>query len=129
MLTGGEPSLYNLNSFIKRLKRNSYEVAVESNGYEPNNIIEADWITYSPKNWDAINYSPFFNELKLIINISSDPRKIVEIAANCSKPVYVQPQGDSNHINIANVQFCVDLIKQNPSIKLSLQLHKMIGIP
>ncbi|MBU3916875.1 7-carboxy-7-deazaguanine synthase QueE, partial [bacterium] len=48
VLTGGEPSLNNINPFIKDLKLRQYRVAVETNGYKPENISESDWITYSP---------------------------------------------------------------------------------
>ncbi len=45
IITGGEPSIYNLGSFIKFLKSKNYFVAVETNGFNFENIRDADWIT------------------------------------------------------------------------------------
>jgi len=70
VITGGEPTLYNLNSFIRFLQKNNYFVAVETNGFRFSNIKSADWITYSPKDWNSI-LEDGFSELKFIVNIDS----------------------------------------------------------
>lgn len=53
VITGGEPTLYELNSLIGelRFKTDAY-VSVESNGYNPTAATQAQLYTYSPKGCD-----------------------------------------------------------------------------
>ena len=39
----------------------------------------------------------------------------------------LQPLDDANQE--ANIRECIDLVKNNPKWQLSLQTHKMMGIP
>ncbi|MDD3324419.1 MAG: 7-carboxy-7-deazaguanine synthase QueE [Sulfurospirillaceae bacterium] len=125
VITGGEPSLYPLNSFIELLQAHMYEVAIETNGYDFSAIDSANWITYSPKDWD--NIATFgFDEIKFIVNKNSDVKKIVDFDSH--KPLYIQPENNRGSINHENLNFCIDFVKKNPKFILSVQLHKLIGV-
>ncbi len=41
----------------------------------------------------------------------------------------LSPVFDNNNIIKENVDYCISLIKENPLWALSLQTHKLIGIP
>ncbi len=125
VITGGEPSLYDINGFIDALHSESYYVAVETNGYMLEHIKSADWITYSPKDWNSLHVEGF-SEYKFIIDKSSSIQKIVTIKSD--KPIYIQPQNHKEKVNIANTEFCVELVKKYPHLKLSVQLHKYLGV-
>ncbi len=129
VLTGGEPSLHNLNPFITELKHHQYDVAVETNGYMPENISESTWITYSPKNWDDIKYGSFFDEMKLVVDVCSDKQKIFDIASLCNQPLFIQPKAIFDKPDQQNTEFCINLIKEHPRLRLSLQVHKLVNIP
>ncbi|PCI30608.1 MAG: organic radical-activating protein [SAR324 cluster bacterium] len=129
VITGGEPTLNDLRPFIAKLQDQGYYVAVETNGYQPTHIANADWVTYSPKNWKHIDFSSFFNEMKLIVHQKTDVEKLEEISRQLETPIFVQPQADQDRVVEENVQFCVNLIKKNPRFTLSLQLHKLLHIP
>lgn len=129
VLTGGEPSLNDLKPFITLLRENGYYIAIETNGYKPANIDNADWITYSPKDLKQINMTPFFQELKIVINSSSNAKKLLEIANQTEQSIYIQPEANFDQVCPVNTEFCVELIKENPRFQLSLQTHKMIAIP
>lgn len=128
ILTGGEPSLRDINPLIQELQEKRYYVAVETNGYSPSNIRSADWVTYSPKNWSDICYFEEISEIKLVVNVNSDPNKIDQIQSTSKKPVFLQPQAEDNKIIKKNANYCVNLVKINSALRLSLQIHKLLNI-
>lgn len=125
VITGGEPSLNDINEFIDALHVNGYHVAVESNGYKFEHIQNADWITYSPKDWNALHVKGF-NEYKFIVDKSSDIEKLLSIKSD--KPIYIQPQNYKDSIDKNNTDFCIELVKKYPHLRLSVQLHKYLGV-
>lgn len=125
VITGGEPSLNDINEFIDALHEKGYSVAVETNGYKFVNIKNADWITYSPKDWNALHVEGF-NEYKFVVGRQSDIKKLLHIKSN--KPIYIQPQSNKDTVDKKNTDFCIDLVKKNPHFRLSVQLHKYLGV-
>lgn len=125
IITGGEPTIYNLNGFIEYLQAYMYSVAVETNGHNFSNISNANWVTYSPKNWDQIEQYGY-DEVKFIVSKSSNVEKI--LAFKSYKPIFIQPQNEIDRPNKENVNFCVELVKAHPQFILSVQLHKFLGV-
>jgi 7-carboxy-7-deazaguanine synthase len=125
IITGGEPSIYELNPFIEVLQDNDYFVAIETNGFKFENVQKADWITYSPKNWDEIKPNGF-SEIKFVVNSSSKVQKILEFQTD--KQIYIQPQNNMDTTDMGNMKFCIELVQNNPKLKLSPQLHKLLEI-
>jgi len=125
IITGGEPTIYNLNGFIEYLQAYMYSVAVETNGYNFSNISNANWVTYSPKNWDVIEQYGY-DEVKFIVSKDSDVEKI--LAFKSYKPIFIQPENEIDRPNKENVNFCVEFVKTHPQFILSVQLHKFLGV-
>ena len=124
VITGGEPSLNDINHFIDALHTQGYTVAVETNGYKLEHIKNADWITYSPKDWNVLHVEGF-SEYKLVVDKSSDIEKLLLIKSD--KPIYIQPQNNKDDIDKNNTDFCIELVKKHPRFRLSVQLHKYLG--
>ncbi len=125
VITGGEPSLNNINGFIDALHVEGYHIAVESNGYKFEHIKNADWITYSPKDWEALHVEGF-SEYKFVVCSESDVEKLLSIKSD--KPIYIQPQNNKDSIDKNNTDFCIELVKKHPQFRLSVQLHKYLGV-
>jgi len=125
VITGGEPSLNDINEFIDALHVEGYTVAVESNGYKFEHIKNADWITYSPKDWDALHVEGF-SEYKFVVSSESDVKKLLHVKGY--KPIYIQPQNNKDSIDKKNTEFCIELVKKYPQFRLSVQLHKYLGV-
>jgi organic radical activating enzyme len=125
IITGGEPSLYNLNNFIKFLQSKGYFVAVESNGFCFENIKSANWITYSPKNLNLIKKEGF-DELKFIVDKNTNIQKILDLKV--PQPIFIQPKNYKNSPNFEAVNFCLEVVLKYPHLKLSVQLHKFLNI-
>ena len=125
VITGGEPSLNDLSAFIDALHVEGFHVAVETNGYRFENIKNADHITYSPKDWDALHVEGF-SEYKFVVEVDSDIEKITSIKSE--KPIYIQPMNFKDSIHKTNTDFCIELVKKHPHLRLSVQLHKYLGV-
>lgn len=125
ILTGGEPSIYPLEGFIEYLQAHMYFVAVETNGYNFSHIVTANWVTYSPKDWDAIAKNGY-DEIKFVVDESSPVEKILNFTSY--KPIFIQPQNDTDRPNMKNVRFCLEFVKAHPQFILSAQLHKFLGV-
>ena len=127
ILTGGEPSLFVTKSLLDKLHSIGKYVAIETNG--TNKLPEGiDWITVSPKNNFVEKATPIIrqcDELKIVFsNTNFDPH--IEIKANHR---FLQPCDTGNsETNQKILQAAIAFIKENPTWRLSLQTHKIIGI-
>ncbi len=126
IITGGEPTIYDLNPFITFLHQKGYYVSIETNGYNFSHVKKADWITYSPKDWNHVEKEGF-DELKFIVDRNSPVGKLLQIES--VKHIFIQPQNFMHTPNMENVRYCVELVKKYPQkFRLSLQMHKFIGV-
>lgn len=121
--TGGEPLLQLDEPAIAALHRLGFEVAVESNG-----TIEApaslDWTCISPKAGAPLVQTSG-HELKLVFpQDGAEPEKYRSLAF---QHFFLQPMdGPEREANTKRaVRYCLD----HPEWRLSLQTHKMLGIP
>lgn len=120
VLTGGEPTLQ-----IKEdepLFQNHF-VAIETNG--TNKVpYWVSWITISPKT--DIHFTQFKNipdEIKTVFEKKRIP--YYNELKSLGGRLYLQPLEQNGKMNI---QETLEYIKQNPQFKLSVQLHKLIGV-
>lgn len=121
--TGGEPLLQMDSDLIDQLHLRGFEVAVETNGtvLPPLGI---DWICVSPKA-NAEFLLRRGSELKLVYpQAGGDPERYLDSKFT---HYYLQPMDGPDREK--NTQLSLQYCLQNPRWKLSLQTHKMIGIP
>lgn len=121
--TGGEPLLQLDSPAIQALHDHGCEIAVETNGTikAPAGI---DWITVSPKSDEPLEQLSG-SELKLVFpQQSADPRRFEHLDF---EHFYIQPMDGPDLA--ANIEAAIEFCRRNPSWKLSLQTHKLIGIP
>ena len=123
VLTGGEPMLQVDSAFIAALHDQGFEIAIESNG----TIAAAegiDWVCISPKAGAPLEQRSG-NELKLVY---PQPDLLPDAVAGLAfDQFWLQPMdGPAVAENTAAaVRYCLD----HPRWRLSLQTHKLIGIP
>ena len=121
--TGGEPLLQLDEALIDALHSVGAQIAVETNGTitPPKHI---DWICVSPKaKTDVVLQKG--DELKLVFPQKDiDP---IDFENWDFDHFYLQPMDGPDLTE--NTQRTIDYCRQNPRWKLSLQTHKLIGIP
>lgn len=123
VFTGGEPLLQLDEALIDAMHHNGFSIAVESNGtvVAPAGI---DWLCISPKaGTDFVQQRGM--ELKLVFPQNGlDPASLEHLDF---KKFWLQPMdGPEQEDNIqAAIRYCL----QHPQWGLSLQTHKLTGIP
>lgn len=120
ILTGGEPTLQADERLVRSIQAAGFDVAMETNGTRP---VPAglDWITVSPKDGAEI-VAKWCDELKVVVPQATHPLKFAERIH--AKHRLVQPKaGDTTAIAWATA-----FVAKHPEWRLSLQLHKFIGV-
>jgi organic radical activating enzyme len=123
VFTGGEPLLQLDAETIDALHERGFEVAVETNGTiaKPLNI---DWICVSPKaNSEVLLRAG--HELKLVFpQEGAMPEQFTDWHF---EHFFLQPM-DGPHQS-RNTQLATEYCLRHPQWRLSLQTHKLLGIP
>jgi len=122
-LTGGEPLLQLDEPLAAALHAAGFSIAIETNGTLP--APEGlDWICVSPKAGAPLVLTAG-NELKLVYPQTDAPPEQFEALA--FRHFYLQPMDgpDRERHTDAAVAYCA----AHPLWKLSLQTHKLLGIP
>jgi len=122
VLTGGEPLLQVDKEILLLLHQKGWEVAVETNGtlLPPQGI---DWLCVSPKAGTELAVRSG-QELKLIFpQPGAEPEKYETLDF---RYFFLQPLDSSERGE--NTKMALDYVLSHPNWRLSLQIHKMLGI-
>jgi len=157
VLSGGEPMLQVDDELVDCLHAEGWNVAVETNGTILNEAIEkVDWVCVSPKllkdgsaselniregqelkviipggtngiGWsnEALQYLRWTTDFEYYFLQPQDP--IEPVSLNASYLVGLLPQAET--LYEANKRSCLAFIDNNPDWELSIQTHKIQGIP
>ncbi|WP_207063923.1 7-carboxy-7-deazaguanine synthase [Motiliproteus sp. SC1-56] len=119
--TGGEPLLQLDSPLVEAFKAEGFEVAIETNGTlaPPPGI---DWVCVSPKGSAPLQLTRG-DELKLVYP-QADARP-EQFAGLAFEHFFLQPEAGQAGAQDACIQYCLE----HPQWRLSLQTHKLIGIP
>lgn len=123
VFTGGEPLLQLDARLVAAVHGHGFEIAIETNGtMEP--VAGIDWICVSPKAGSELKLRSG-SELKLVYPQEGlDP---IDVAGLEFDHYWLQPMDGPDRAGntAAAVAYCLE----HPQWRLSLQTHKLIGIP
>ena len=121
VLTGGEPALQ-LRDDDPLFQGFGCRVCIETNGTLP---VPGwvDWITVSPKN-ELPAIVPHFDELKFVFEPEHIAYYLSMQGADCEKRIQPLARKDGT----TNLAEALDFVLAHPRFKLSVQLHKIIGV-
>lgn len=132
-LTGGEPLLQELSPLITMLKKSGYKIQVETNAtlYKALNV---DWYTISPKP-DKYFFKPRYKkiarEVKLVVSRDLSLAQIQKLRKDfpLKTPIILQPQSNLAWSRLKAVNLIRSAAAKGvENIRLSLQIHKILGI-
>jgi 7-carboxy-7-deazaguanine synthase len=123
VLTGGEPALQIDTALINALHDAGFEVAIETNGTLPLPV-ELDWVCVSPKAGTTLAVTAG-DELKLVFPQEGVvPGQFENLAF---RHFMLQPMDGPDAERYT--QLAIDYCAHHPRWRLSLQTHKLLGIP
>jgi 7-carboxy-7-deazaguanine synthase (Cx14CxxC type) len=123
VLTGGEPMLQVDDVLIDALHARGFEIAIETNGTLP--VPAAiDWVCVSPKAGTELRQRTG-HELKLVYPQDGLAPETLEGLPFTHR--FLQPMDGPDRDR--NTALAVAYCKSHPGWRLSLQTHKLIGIP
>lgn len=121
VFTGGEPMLQLKSALVDGLRWHGFTVAVETNGTLRGP--QVDWLTVSPKARAELKVKRG-DELKLVYpQENGEPERYTDLDF---RHFYLQPM-DGPDVE-ANTLAAIDYCKANPRWRLSIQMHKTVGI-
>jgi 7-carboxy-7-deazaguanine synthase (Cx14CxxC type) len=121
--TGGEPLLQLDAPLIDALHAEGFTIAIETNGTQPG-LAGIDWVCVSPKAGAELVLKQG-NELKLIYpQTGIDPESLQGLPFT---HFFLQPMDGPDRLR--NTQLAVQYCLEHPRWRLSLQTHKLLGIP
>jgi organic radical activating enzyme len=132
VVTGGEPTLQWDEPVATAVRGAGFRVHMESNGTRPL-AGPVDWLTVSPK---PQHHGPRIaladdlpaSEVKVVIDDTVDEAVLDRYAARWRcEHYFAQPWMDARYDH--NLARALALIHARPRWRLSLQLHKIIGVP
>ena len=126
IITGGEPTEQDLPALISVLKSAGHTVHLETNGARDCDVSQADFICVSPKKNVAKEMLQKADVIKLVIGQQTDLKDVAKyyLYENDKTTLYLQPESNLQE----NIALCLKLVKQHPSARLSVQLHKLLNV-
>lgn len=129
VLTGGEPSLFIDEEFVKLMKLTGKQVAIETNGTKelPPNI---DWVTLSPK----MGFEG--GSAHEVVLSECDELKVVYVGQPIepyfkykAKQYFLQPcYSDDEQARRSNIEATIKAVLGDSRWRLSMQMHRVAGI-
>lgn len=126
VFTGGEPMLQLNTLLVKQLQALGFEVAIETNGTLP--VAEGvDWVCVSPKQGAELVQTTG-NELKVVVpQLGQDLNALSKLNF---EHFFVQPKDVPDVTEKqSNMNYACQVCMNNPQWRLSVQTHKIIGLP
>lgn len=123
VFTGGEPLLQLDGALIAAVHRRSFEIAIETNGTLPAPA-GIDWICVSPKGGNPLAQTSG-DELKLVF--PQEDARPEDFAGLPFRHRFLQPMDGPD--SAANTAAAIAYCRRDARWRLSLQTHKLIGIP
>jgi len=131
VITGGEPFIHRqLPALVEAVLATGRQVALETSGAFWQPVAPSAWVTLSPKEHVNPRYpvqSQFWsraNEIKLVIADGSEVAYYRDHLKD--RPIFLQPEW--YELN-KTLPLTLTLLRQFPQFRLSVQLHKYIGLP
>lgn len=139
-ITGGEPLMHPIGNLILKIIECGYKVHIETSGTQliPNVCSDLRykddvWITVSPKKGVHPVILERANEIKVLVGLDTQLEDLLGMFGRLRGKVWLQPI-DANKTPYSPAEDygpllkCLEFIKHEPAFRLSIQMHKVIGV-
>lgn len=126
VMTGGEPMLQIDDAVVDTLHARGFTLAIESNGTLPSHP-DLDWVCISPKAGSEV-VQRSGDELKLVWPQPGSDWESMEDWDFANHLIQPMDAGEAQQ-NAANLVAAIAFVDAHPKWRLSLQNHKILGLP
>ncbi|KKM61498.1 hypothetical protein LCGC14_1531140 [marine sediment metagenome] len=138
-LTGGEPLIHadKLNALLELADKQGKMIHIETSGtiQWPQRLPYPQlsyrtcpiWLTIAPKVGYKVPMIERADEIKLLVD-KDFKSSLIPLCIQKHKNVYLQPVNFELEIDRENLELCLGMFKLFPGWKLSVQLHKFLGV-
>lgn len=139
-LTGGEPLVQPLQDLLQAWRKRTPKrmIHIETSGTilpewlkKEKALSHSLWIAVSPKRGTKLEMLHLADEIKLLVDerfkLTAIPEEMMA-RLEAHPAVFLQPINSEKEIDMDNVHRCLALQAQFPQWRLSIQLHKVIGV-
>jgi len=123
--TGGEPAQQLTDDILQFFKEKGYYQCIETSGLFPVSPL-IDFISVSPKVAEHVIKKNFkkVSELRYVRHKGqSIPNPSIK-----ADYYFVSPHSDGFTLNFDNIKHCLELVKNNPIWRISIQMHKIYSV-
>lgn len=122
IFTGGEPALQLKPDLVANLKAHGYApICIETNGTVDVEPLGLDWVSCSPKVAEHALKLRRADELRYVRHYGQGvPQPSIAAAHH-----FLSPAFDGDQLDPQTLRWCIELVKQNPTWRLSVQQHKV----
>jgi len=133
VISGGEPFIHKqLPVLVNKIEATGRQISIETSGCYWQNISPNTWITLSPKQHISPKYPVVpqmwerANEIKLVIETGKELEFYSKVLlTNNHLPIFLQPEWHRRDFTMPLVW---ELLQKYPHYRLSVQLHKYLGV-
>jgi organic radical activating enzyme len=127
--TGGEPMLQLRLDHVQFFRERGYRQSVESNGNHPIGTGVFDWMVISPKVAEHVMVRNFPDGVDELRYPRHSGHQSVPSPGIRAKQKFISPiLGMDSEENAKTIRHCQKLVLKDPTWRLSVQMHKMIGV-
>ncbi|MCB0761340.1 MAG: 7-carboxy-7-deazaguanine synthase QueE [Flavobacteriales bacterium] len=129
VITGGEPLMYDLGDLTSELRKAHIRTHLETSGVHPLTG-EWDWICFSPKKFKAPLPGIYeaAHELKVVVYNKHDlewaETHTSDLSESCHR--FLQPEWSKRDFVTPII---LNYVRDFPQWRISIQMHKYIGVP
>lgn len=130
-ITGGEPLMHDLTDLVVAAMTKRKKIHIETSGTIglldlPCHRQDEIWVTCSPKLGARPDMLKRANEIKLLIDENFDVNKLPDEILE-HPLVWIQPINEEFNIRPDHLKMVLDLQREHPNWRISLQLHKVLS--
>jgi organic radical activating enzyme len=134
-ITGGEPLMHDIQELVNGLDDYGYHLHLETSGTIPmtSRIEETlrffHHVVISPKHPFLDDYISWGNEFRLLVDDQFDWQKLPQALQEelDEGRGWISPVNFADTIDVENAKRCIAIQEQHPNVRISLQIHKLLG--
>ncbi|MGL5082229.1 MAG: 7-carboxy-7-deazaguanine synthase QueE [Microcoleaceae cyanobacterium] len=134
VISGGEPFIQgHLPVLVQAIATTGRKVSIETSGSFWQDVVSETWITLSPKEHISPKYPVLpqlwqrANEIKVVIETGTELKSYgAYLPSPRQIPIFLQPEWTTRD---RTIPITLKLLQQFPEYRLSLQIHKYLGVP